>query len=57
MQRAGVVGKALKRLQDAIGDWHDWLLLAEEAHHYLDKDGAGLRPRSSGCVTATLRWR
>ncbi|MGC2215202.1 MAG: CHAD domain-containing protein [Silvibacterium sp.] len=41
-ERAGVVGKALKKLQDAIGDWHDWLLLAEEAHRFLDKDGAGL---------------
>jgi CHAD domain-containing protein len=25
------VGKVLKRLQDEIGDWHDWLVLAEEA--------------------------
>lgn len=25
------IGKALKRLQDDIGDWHDWLVLADEA--------------------------
>jgi CHAD domain-containing protein len=30
--QAGAVGKALKRLQDEIGDWHDWLVLAEEAN-------------------------
>ena len=29
---AGRVAKALKKLQDEIGDWHDWLVLAEEAH-------------------------
>jgi CHAD domain-containing protein len=39
---AGVVGKALKRLQDEIGDWHDWLMLDEEAHKYLDANGARL---------------
>lgn len=39
---ADAVGKALKRLQDAIGDWHDWLMLADEAHRYLGEDGAGL---------------
>jgi CHAD domain-containing protein len=26
------IGVALKKLQDEIGDWHDWLVLAEEAH-------------------------
>lgn len=31
-QEAGKVGAALKKLQDEIGDWHDWLVLAEEAH-------------------------
>lgn len=41
-ERAKVVGKALKRLQDEIGDWHDWLMLAEEAHKYLNEDGAKL---------------
>ena len=33
---AGAVGKALKKLQDEIGDWHDWLVLADEAHAALD---------------------
>jgi CHAD domain-containing protein len=32
---AGIVGSALKKLQDAIGDWHDWLMLGEEAHRVL----------------------
>jgi CHAD domain-containing protein len=34
-EQAGAVGKALKRLQDEIGDWHDWLVLAEEANRAL----------------------
>jgi CHAD domain-containing protein len=25
------IGKALKKLQDEIGDWHDWLVLGDEA--------------------------
>jgi CHAD domain-containing protein len=41
-EHAGEVGKALKRLQDEIGDWHDWLVLAEEAHHALGAQGAEL---------------
>ena len=40
--QAGAVGKALKRLQDEIGDWHDWLVLAEEAHEALGEQGAEL---------------
>ena len=39
---AGAVGKALKKLQDEIGDWHDWLVLAEEAHRALGDQGAEL---------------
>ena len=42
---AGAVGKALKRLQDEIGDWHDWLVLAEEAHRALGDQGAELIAR------------
>ncbi len=41
-ERAGMVGSALKKLQDAIGDWHDWLMLDEEAHRVLGGDEAGL---------------
>lgn len=33
---AGAVGQTLKKLQDEIGDWHDWLVLADEAHAALD---------------------
>jgi len=39
---AGAVGKALKKLQDEIGDWHDWLVLAEEAHEALGERGGEL---------------
>jgi CHAD domain-containing protein len=42
---AAAIGKALKKLQDEIGDWHDWLTLAEEAHSALGKDGLELRAR------------
>jgi CHAD domain-containing protein len=35
---AKLVGGALKRLQDEIGDWHDFLVLAEEAHSALGDD-------------------
>jgi CHAD domain-containing protein len=42
---AGTVGKALKKLQDEIGDWHDWLVLAEEAHRALGDQGSALIPR------------
>ncbi len=54
------VAKALKRIQDAIGDWHDWLCLAEEAKTALGQDGAG----ADGCFRARgrapfcrRRWR
>ncbi len=33
------VAKALKRIQDAIGEWHDWLCLSQEAKSALG-DGA-----------------
>jgi CHAD domain-containing protein len=40
--RAGAVGKALKKLQDEIGDWHDWLVLAEEAQAALGDEAPEL---------------
>jgi CHAD domain-containing protein len=36
------VAKALKRIQDAIGDWHDWQCLFEEAGTALGKDAPDL---------------
>ena len=36
------VAKALKRVQDAIGEWHDWLCLREEAEAALGKDAPDL---------------
>ncbi len=36
------VAKALKRVQDAIGDWHDWQCLLEEATTALGKDAPDL---------------
>jgi CHAD domain-containing protein len=36
------VAKALKRVQDAIGDWHDWQCLLEEAATALGKDAPDL---------------
>jgi CHAD domain-containing protein len=35
----GEVAKQLKRIQDAIGEWHDWLCLSQEAKSILG-DGA-----------------
>jgi CHAD domain-containing protein len=37
------VAKALKRIQDAIGEWHDWLCLADEAKTALGEDAPELR--------------
>jgi CHAD domain-containing protein len=36
------VAKALKRVQDAIGEWHDWLCLREEAKAALGQDAPEL---------------
>ncbi|HKO11358.1 MAG TPA: CHAD domain-containing protein, partial [Acidobacteriaceae bacterium] len=38
-KHANAIAKTLKQLQDEIGDWHDWLVLAQEAHTALG-DGA-----------------
>jgi CHAD domain-containing protein len=42
--QAKQVGETLKKLQDEIGDWHDWLVLAEEAHSALGHQGTELIP-------------
>jgi CHAD domain-containing protein len=36
------VASALKRVQDAIGDWHDWVCLEEEAKKALGQDAPEL---------------
>lgn len=36
------IGAALKKLQDVIGDWHDWLVLADEALAAIGDDGKDL---------------
>ncbi len=36
------VGKALKRVQDAIGEWHDWLCLQRDARKALGEDAPEL---------------
>jgi CHAD domain-containing protein len=41
-QKHGGVAKALKRVQDAIGEWHDWFCLGEEAKAALGQDAPEL---------------
>ncbi|MGC2399256.1 MAG: CHAD domain-containing protein [Acidobacteriaceae bacterium] len=38
----GSVAKALKRVQDTIGEWHDWLCLQQEARTALGEDAPEL---------------
>ena len=40
--QARQIGQTLKKLQDEIGDWHDWLVLAEEARAALSDQAAEL---------------
>jgi CHAD domain-containing protein len=40
---AQAFAKAVKRVQDAIGEWHDWVVVAEESHEALGKDGKSLQ--------------
>ena len=53
------IAKALKSVQDAIGDWHDWQCLGEEAEIALDKDGgeltAWLEGRAEHFLAVALR--
>jgi CHAD domain-containing protein len=41
-QAESSVAKALKRIQDAIGEWHDWVCLREEAEVAVGKDAPEL---------------
>jgi CHAD domain-containing protein len=36
---AMAVGRTIKRIQDGIGEWHDWLMLADEARTALRGEG------------------
>jgi CHAD domain-containing protein len=42
-QSAVAMAKAVKRVQDTIGEWHDWVVVAEEAREALGKNGALLQ--------------
>ena len=39
---AVAIAKAIRRVQDAIGDWHDWEVLAEESRQALGAEGKEL---------------
>jgi CHAD domain-containing protein len=39
---AGAMAKAIKRVQDAIGEWHDWDVVKEEAREALGDEGRAL---------------
>lgn len=41
-EEAEKIGASLKKLQDEIGDWHDWLVLADEAHAALGDEATEL---------------
>jgi CHAD domain-containing protein len=40
---AQAMGKAIRRVQDAIGDWHDWEVLEAEAREALGANGSVLQ--------------
>jgi CHAD domain-containing protein len=50
---SAAIAKAIKRVQDVIGDWHDWLVLGEEAEQALDGSGAALPT----CIAAGVAVR
>jgi len=42
-QKCSSLAGALKRVQDAIGDWHDWLCIAQEVTDALGQDARALK--------------
>jgi CHAD domain-containing protein len=48
------VAKALKEVQDAIGEWHDWLCLGEEAEAALGQDAPELTAAFRGEIEREL---
>jgi CHAD domain-containing protein len=42
-QASSSIAKALRRVQDAIGEWHDWQCLKEEADTALEEDATELK--------------
>jgi CHAD domain-containing protein len=54
-EHAQAIGRAIKRVQDVIGDWHDWLCLADEARIALGDQGQELRTMLEGEVVRSFR--
>jgi CHAD domain-containing protein len=52
---AQAIGRAIKRVQDVIGDWHDWLCLADEARIALGEEGQELRTMLEGEVVRSFQ--
>ena len=52
---AKAIGRAIKRVQDVIGDWHDWLCLADEARIALAEEGKELRTMLDGEVARSFQ--
>lgn len=50
--RAEKIGKTIKKIQDVIGDWHDWLALSEEAQVALEDNKTDLVIRLQEQVAA-----
>lgn len=52
---AKAVGRAIKKIQDAIGEWHDWLCLAGEARVALGGEGQELSAMLSAEVDRSFQ--
>lgn len=51
---AEAIAKTIKRVQDAIGEWHDWVVVAEEAGEALGEGGAALHADLDGRARAAF---